>query len=217
VRRVLTGVAVLVMVTLCASAWASPSLLGPTGLLKIPTADVLGIPEFSVGVTGMAADEPGNQTIVYGTIGLLPNLELGVARYDFEHAEAETTLNGKLRLLGPLPGKVTVAVGMDDITDQLDRSPYVVVSHTLGAGVITRLGQVTSPQIHVGIGGGRLDGLFAGISTTVEGRVALMADYDGNDFNFGARVPVAPHLDGTVAALDGLQDVAVGLSLSSPW
>jgi hypothetical protein len=217
VRRVLIGVAVLVTVTLCASAWASPSLLGPTGLLKIPSADVLGMSEFAVGITGVSADAHGDQTILYGTIGLLPDLELGVTRYDIEDAKTETTLNGKLRVLGPLPGEVTLAVGMDDITDQLDRSIYVVASHTLGAGILTRFGQVTSPQVHVGIGGGRLDGLFAGISTTVERRVGLMAEYDGNDFNFGARLPVAPHLEGTIAVLDGLDDVGLGLSFSSPW
>jgi hypothetical protein len=214
---VLIGVAVLLTVTLGASAWASPSLLGPTGLLRVPNADVLGMPQFAVGVTGVAADEEGDRTILYGTVGLLPNLELGVARYDIEGAEAETTLNGKLRVLGPLPGEVTLAVGMDDITDQLERSVYVVASHTLGAGVITRLGQVTSPQVHVGVGGGRLDGLFAGLSTTVARRVALMAEYDGDDVSLGARLPVAPRLEGTVAALDGLEEVALGLSFSSPW
>jgi hypothetical protein len=216
-RRVLIGVAVLVAVTLCASAWGSPSLLGPTGLLRTPNADSLGMAQFAVGVTGISADEPGDQTLLYGTVGLLPGLELGVTRYDIEEAATETTVNAKLRVLGPLPGRVTVAVGVDDITDQLDRSAYVVASHTLGAGLLTRFGQVTSPQVHVGVGGGRFDGLFAGVSTTVGRRVGLLAEYDGEDVNIGVRLPVAPRVEGTVAALDGLEDLALGVSFSSPW
>ena len=199
------------------TGWAAPSLLGPTGLVTIPTADVLGMGQFTVGLTAVAADEGEEETILYANTGLLPRLEAGFAREEFDDAETETLLNAKLRLLGPLPGKVSLAVGMSDITDQVDRSGYVVVSHTLGAGLLTRFGQVTTPEIHVGAGAGRFDGLFGGVSTTVDRRVGLMAEYDGDDINIGARMPVAPQLEATVAALDGLGDLALGLSFSSPW
>jgi len=217
VRRALLGVVVLLLLTLCASAWASSSLLGPTGLLAIPSADVVGMARFSVGLTATSVEEGTDETILHGTVGLLPDLEVGFARYDPEQGQSETILNGKLRLLGPLPGKVSVAAGVDDLSDQLDRSVYVVASHTLGAGVVTGLGPMALPQVHVGIGGGRFDGLFAGISTTLEQRVSLLAEYDGDDLNLGARLPVAPQLEGTVAVVNGLDDIGLGLSFSSPW
>ena len=216
--RRLTVVVALALALACSGAgWAASSLLGPTGLVLIPTADVLAMTQFSVGLTQVWADADQDETLVYANVGLLPKLEVGFTHEDFQNHESETILNAKVRLLGPLPGKVTLAGGVMDLTDQVDRSLYLVASHTLGAGLLTEFGQVTTPQLHVGIGGGQLNGLFAGVSTTVNRKLALMAEYDGDDINIGARLPVAPQLDANMALLHGLDDIAVGLSFSSPW
>ena len=216
-RRFAAGIAAVLLACAASGAWAGPSLIGPSGLVTVPTAEVLGMTEWTVGGTAFLVSDGPDANVVYANVGLLPRLELGFARADVEGSEAETMLNGKVAVLGPLPGQVSVAAGVEDITDQVDRSAYVVLSHTLGAGLLMRRGKVTSPQAHVGGGGGRFDGLFAGLSVTLDGRVALMAEYDGEDVNVGARWPLVANLEATAAALDGLEDFAVGLSLTSPW
>jgi hypothetical protein len=217
VRQSAVVIATAALLALSAWAWAAPSLVGPTGLIAVPTAEALGMAEWNLGATGVQVDDGDDATILYANVGLAAGLEAGVAREKVEGAEAETLVNAKLRLVGPLPGKVSVAAGMMDVTDQVDRSGYVVLSHTLGAGLVMRRGYVTSPQVHVGVGSGRLDGLFGGLSTTVSGRIGLMAEYDGENVNFGVRLPLAPKLEATAAALDGTEEVAVGLSFASPW
>ena len=215
-RRTATAAVILALLALPAMGSAAPSLTGPTGLILIPTAGTLGMTQWNVGATGVWADGSGS-SVLYANVGLLAGLEAGFAREEMEDAEAETLLNAKLHLLSPPVGKLKLAAGMIDITDQIDRTPYIVLSHTLGAGVLTRVGPVALPQVHVGVGGGRLDGLFAGVSTTVNRRWNLMAEYDGENINVGVRTPVATNLEATVAILDGLDDVAAGLSFSSPW
>lgn len=199
------------------SASAQPSLVGPTGVIVVPSAETLGVLQWNVGATGILVEEGENESLLYANVGLTRDLEIGVARWKLQRRQAETTVNAKLRLLGPLPGEVSLAVGALDLTDQLERSGYVVLSHVVGAGILLRRGRVVSPQVHVGIGGGRFDGLFAGFSAVVDGEVEVMADWDGDQVNVGIRWPLASDLEASVAALNNLDDLAVGLSFSSPW
>jgi len=216
VRRLLLGVTVFALMVGGAAAWADPSLVGPTGLVTVPTADTLGILQWNVGGANVWAGSGPDESVVYANIGLLPRLEIGFSRIEPEDGDAETLLNAKLRILG-LPGKVTLAVGAVDLTDQIDQSAYVVLTHDLGAGIISPKGQFTKPQVHVGVGGGQFDGLFGGVSLTVSGKADVMAEYDGEDVNVGVRWPIIPKVSLTAAVLDGFDDLALGLSLKSPW
>jgi len=216
-RRLAVVFSLLVLLGLPAAVAAAPSLLGPTGLVLIPTAETLGMTGFNVGASGIRVDDGPDQSALYGNVGLQPGLEVGFIREKSEGSGAETLLNAKARLFKPPLGRISVAAGMMDITDQTDRTPYLVLSHTLGAGVLTSVGPVTLPQLHIGVGGGMIDGLFAGVSTTVNQRVGVMAEYDGDHVNLGARMPLTLKVDATVATLDGLKNLAGGLSFSSPW
>lgn len=217
-RRVNAGAVLLAVLLLTtASAWAAqPSLIGPTGLLTVPTADVLGIMDWNVGATQVWADGGADESVMFASLGLLPKLEIGVSRFEPENVEAETLINAKLHLLS-LPGQFSVAAGMIDVTDQVERSAYVVASHTLGAGVLTPHGQISEPRVHFGIGGGQFDGLLAGISATVARKADVMAEYNGEEFNVGVRWPLLPRVSVTVATLDTFDDLAAGVSLISPW
>ncbi|UCC68213.1 MAG: hypothetical protein JSV79_14080 [Armatimonadota bacterium] len=216
-RRLPIAIAVMVLIAAPVGAWAGPSLVGPSGLVTIPTAEVLGMTEWNAGISELWIEDGENVSVVYANVGLMPRMEVGASREDFEAGEAETLVNAKLGLIRNVPGEVSLAVGMVDVTDQVDRTAYAVLSHTLGAGLMMRRGKVTSPQLHVGIGGGRFDGLFGGVSATLDGRMQVMAEYDGDDVNLAAIWPVAMNLTGTVAVLNGLDDLGVGLALSSPW
>jgi len=217
VRRFCFAIGVLLLTAICSAANAAPSLLGPTGLILTPTADTLGVTEFDLGISGIRSDDNGNETVVYGNAGLLPGLEVGLSHDRFEHEGSQTLVNAKLRLFRPPLGRFTLSAGMIDITDQIDRTSYVVLSHAIGAGVITRVGPVTLPQVHIGVGNGRLDRVFGGVSTVVGRRVEVMVEYDGTHVNVGARVPLALRFAATVAGLDGFKHAAAGVSFSSPW
>jgi hypothetical protein len=208
-------VAVLLM-TVPVAAWASPSLLGPTGLLLTPSAEVLGTAQWNVGGSLLSSDSQ-DVSALYASVGVLKGMEIGLAQVSPEDGEAGTFVNAKLLLPQPIPMKLSVALGVIDLTDQIDTTPYVVVSHTIGGGLILQHGAISSPQVHVGLGSGQLDGLFGGVSARIGDRVSVMAEYDGNQINLGARLPIARNVEVTAAALDGLSDFGVGVSVGSPW
>jgi len=216
-RRLATVVAVLAVVAAGpTAAWSSSSLLGPTGLLLTPTAEVLGMSQWNAG-GALLADDAEDVTALYANVGLFKGLEVGASRVKPEGGGAETFVNAKFLLPQPIPLKLSLAVGVVDITDQVDSTPYVVFSHMIGGGLILQQGAFSSPQVHVGIGGGQLDGIFGGISAKLKDRIDVMAEYDGDDIKLGAKFPLSANVQVTAAALDGLDDFGVGVSLSSPW
>ena len=216
---------VLVVLGLCAlpmGAWGSPSLLGPTGLLLTPTADTLGMAQFNLGASWLTPDSV-DETVLFADAGVLPGLEVGMTQEKLEGVEAHTLLNAKFRVpLGiagavATPLKFSLAVGGFDLTDEDQRSTYVVASHTLGAGLLPSVGGVSPPQLSVGYGAGRFDDhVFGGISFDCS-RSKLVAEYDGANVNVGAKIPLAPKLEATVAGLDGVRNYALGMSFCSPW
>lgn len=214
--RCATVVAVLVLVVMPMMAWASPSLVGPTGLLLIPTAEVLDTARWNVGGSLVTGDG-GDVTALYANAGLFKGLEIGASRLKAEGGDAETFVNAKLRIPEPVPAKVSLAVGVIDVTDQVDSTPYLVLSHMIGGGLILQQGAFSAPQVHVGLGGGQLDGLFAGLSAKVKDKLDVMAEYDGSNINLGAKLPLGAKVEVTAAALDDLGTFGLGLSFSSPW
>ncbi len=216
-RRLLIAVAVILLIAVASGAWAQPSLIGPTGLIRAPTAATLDALRWNVGASNVWADGGPDESFVYANVGLTSRLEIGATRAELEDQEAETVLNLKLRFLGPIAGKITLAAGAIDITDQVDRSGYLVLTHELGAGLVSSGGQFSRPQIHLGAGSGRLDGLFGGLSIVVRGETDLLLEYDGQEFNLGLRHRIVPTFSAAVAALDTFDDIALGLYLTSPW
>ncbi len=216
-RRLFIAVVVIHLMAIASGAWAQPSLIGPSGLMRTPTAATLDALQFNVGISNVWADGGPDESYVCASIGLTSRLELGVTRAELEDLEAETLLNIKLRFLGPIPGKITLAAGAIDITDQLDQSGYLVLTHEVGAGAISSGEPFTHPQVHLGAGSGQLDGLFGGLSVTYAGKTDLMLEYDGREFNMGLRHVLVPRLWLSAAALDTFDDLALGLHLASPW
>ena len=186
---------VLVLLALAAlPAAASSSLLGPTGLLLIPTADALAATQWNVGGSSFSADEE-DVTAVYANMGLWKGLEVGASWFNGDDADSELLLNAKVRLPQPVPVKLSLAAGVMDITDAIDATPYLVASHMIGGGLVMRQGFCTAPQVHLGVGGGMLDGLFGGVSAVVAEKISVMAEYDGSDVNLGAKLPLAANVE----------------------
>lgn len=186
-----------------------PSFRGYTGLIIIPTADALGKGEWNAGFFfENVASETVNDIVV--NYGIAPGLEFGIDRFDIGdvgedvHVEPHdirvigdnnrhtTLLNVKYRFAPEAGNRPALAVGITDITDEIETTVYGVASKTIGCDVRVWKGEVLTPRIHVGFGGGRQDGLFAGISGYIGNRVQLMAEWDSLDVNVGARWRVTP-------------------------
>lgn len=85
-----------------------------------------------------------------------------------------------------------IAVGVADVTDDIQTTVYAVASKSLGCNLRMWKGEALTPRVHVGFGGGRLSGLFAGASAYVGNRIELMAEWDSENVNVGARWRVTP-------------------------
>ena len=212
---------VVLLVVVCgvvapAAAVAAPSLLGYTGLVLVPSADVLGMSEWNAAAFTTELTD-GEDFLAVG-IGLPAGLEVGLLRIDPEGGSAETLLHAKYRIQPLLVGGGSLAVGMFDITDEIDSNPYVVYSRSLAPDTIIGTRRLLDPKVHVGLGsGGALDGLFAGVSAVAVERITLMAEYDSDDINLGARLLIAPKLQFHAGWLGDDSDLAIGLSYNEAY
>jgi hypothetical protein len=189
-------------------AAAAPNFLGSTGLLLTPSADVVRLREWNAHVHGT------DDLTTYGAnLGLFENLEVGVTGVDPDVGSSEALINAKYRLVPESATVPAIALGAVDLADELDIDPsiYLVVSKALGAfGVETGGYQLRG---HLGIGDGIYDDIFAGVDLIINPRLLLMAEYDSNDFNFGARLGLTPEVRVDLAILDG--DFGAGISFNA--
>lgn len=181
-------------ILICAALWialtcgaaAAPSTNGSTGLIDVPTADALREGQFSIGYFHL--DE--KNVIAVGT-NLAKDLELSVAVAELAPGR-ETYVNLKYAVRQEsvfLPG---IAIGVEDIGGEEDRSAYLVASKLLPFGF----------RIHAGAGGGRYGGLFYGIEKNLtplaKGGVfpdtSLIVEHDGHAMNYALRVSLAKGL-----------------------
>lgn len=188
-----TILAAAVVLLAAAPAYAAPSINGSTGLINTPTADVLQEGQFSLGYYHLK--EGGVGTF---NLNLAKNLELGVAgfRYDSDVSKDNDTLvNFKYSLLSETVLTPGLAVGVEDIGNDVKRTHYAAASKALPFGF----------RIHAGVGDGRYDGVFAAIEKTISPigaltgnsifpATTLIAEWDGDRMNYGARMSIVPGL-----------------------
>ncbi|MBP2645314.1 MAG: protein of unknown function rane lipoprotein [Firmicutes bacterium] len=182
--------AALLLLSSCVPAVAAPSINGTTGLINNPSADVLRPGQFSVGYYNLTEGGTG----VF-SMNVAPKLELGVAGFRADHhADSTTTLNVKFGLVSETVLTPGIALGVEDVANERERSIYAAASKALPFGL----------RVHAGVGNGRYNGLFAAVEKTVNPLVfsgngmfpatTLIAEYDGKHMNFGARMSVVPGL-----------------------
>lgn len=187
-KMLLAAVCVTLMAT--ATAAAAPSINGSTGLINTPSADVLREGQFSLGYYNTNEGAVG----IFNT-NIAPKLEIGVAGFRYDNESDKNYLNAKFSLLPETVLSPGLAIGVEDVTDKTERSYFAVASKGLPLGF----------RIHAGVGNGRYDGLFAGIEKTINPvsiltgnstfpATTLIAEYDGRDMNYGARMSIIPGL-----------------------
>lgn len=188
-----------------------PSFRGYTGLLLIPTGDALMKGEWNAGVFSESVSD--TLTSYYANYGLIDNLEVGFDRFrPNEDADTDTLLNLKYEFFRTCPERFAAAAGIIDLTDDFDTSVYVVGSMSLISRPTVWYGEVLAPRLHVGFGGGKLSGIFAGFSTWFGNRVQVVAEYDSVNVNVGGRFRITPEVTLQMAGFNLAGKVNPGLS-----
>ncbi|GMB01308.1 YjbH domain-containing protein [Pelosinus sp. IPA-1] len=187
-KKVLFGISILLLTS--APVFAAPSVNGSTGLINNPSADVLREGQVSLGYYHLKDGGVG----IFNT-NIAPNLELGVAGFRYDGQQNKNLVNAKFALVPETVLSPGLAVGVEDIGNNNKRSSYAVASKALPLGF----------RIHAGVGNGRFDGVFAGIEKTINPvsiltgnnafpATTLIAEYDGKNMNYGARMSIVPGL-----------------------
>lgn len=219
IGRTALGLALLTIAgALAAPALASPNLLGATGLIRIPTADVLPPGGYNLG--GFVSEsnpfditDSAQTTLYTGNYGVQGGLELGVV--GLSNTTDIFTGNAKLMIEPEVGNRVGIAAGVLDFLDKEAITPYIVFSKTLvpGHGLPFGADEVSVVRIHVGGSSeGVLHGLFAGASVVIGKSLMAMSEWDGDDFNFGGRLFVGDNLRIHGFYLGGPKDFAGGVS-----
>lgn len=168
---------------------------GATGLLTIPTADVVGAGRLAVGYHVEAPFGYVADNYIAVTAGLTNDLELGVASHFVFGNEPLTSFNAKYRIIPESAHVPALAVGVDNLV--------TVRGATLFYLALSKAIPELTTRLHAGVGNW---GLFLGASKVLNpvsvrgGRgsafpeTTFIAEWNGGDFNLGLRMQPIPHL-----------------------
>ena len=178
----------LLLLYFCQNNWvlAQPSLNGATGLLELPTADVVKKESFGIGV--YSADDVKIRNMGYG---LAEKLEVSFAneKHDIEQINK---FNVKYVLLSETVLTPGLAVGINDLTGKSERSTFAVVSKGLPLGF----------RVHAGIGSGDFEKGFVALEKNITPLLGanvfpsttLLVEYNDDNINYGMRMSIVPDL-----------------------
>lgn len=189
-----------------------PAWYGNTGLVLTPSAY-----SSSPGCGTISyhwLDTDGDSTDLANlNVGLAAGLEIGGSWADGPSGDSELVGNAKWRL--PVEKWLTqedlpaVAIGGVDLTDELDRKLYVVLSKNMPVG----MDESRMVGVHFGYGdsdGGILNGFFGGVTFAAFRNSVINAEYDGENFNADLRWGLRDRLTVDVGVVDG--DFGIGLT-----
>lgn len=228
---VVTVLLLIVLAISVSAVYAAPSFRGYTGLIKIPTADTLNLGQWNVGImTENVSDFNAND--IFANYGIADNLEVGFNSFQRAGAHIEdgnaddendttrqTMLNAKYAFAPETEAKPGIAVGVIDITNDVDTTPYVILSKSLGNCLRLWNGEITNFRGHIGLGGGQFDGVFVGFSAFMGNRFSFQFEWDSRDPNIGARFTPIPDLRLHAALFDvgGRDDIGLGISYTKAY
>ncbi|MBN1894328.1 YjbH domain-containing protein [bacterium] len=196
---------------LCRQAGIAQSLMGTTGLVMIPTAELAGDGEVFFGVNGGNRQynvlHPGkfHHYSYFATLGYLPFLEVSLRLtrdYHFSWSFGDEGLGDRmasvrLKLMGETRYRPSIVLGVHDILSAFEKSTVVYFNalYLVGSKHIHPLGSQFRLGLHMGYGSDQMEarrheytGWFGGISIEVVSRLTLMMEHDSEKFNGGAEV-----------------------------
>lgn len=154
----------------------SGSFNGPTGLMNIPSGNVLDGNEQTISL---------HRFQIKYNYGIMSLLEIG-ARTNlervstFEELAKNFTFNAKGQLLNEQDWFVNLAVGAEN-------SNYYIA-------IDKHIRELEDLYIVAGTGNARFHYLFIGFSKYVNPVLQIMAEYDGDDYNVGTRLTLSPKI-----------------------
>ncbi len=192
-------------------ATAAQSFLGHTGLINIPTTEVMSMGEFSLGGYFLNFDRGPDTAVYAATTGVFPKLEAGISAVKPDGGDTDWRINAKYNLIPETIATPAVSAGVFGLGGNSDTTGYVVVGKALEAPGVDSLAGVGAPHVYLGLATGGMDGLFGGISATLGDKLTLMVEHDTNDFNFGARFAITNQIR-LHGAIMGGDNVGFGIS-----
>ncbi|GEM_PF-1770950 len=197
----------------------SPSIPGPTGLVKTPSAYVLDRWDYDVSV-----DVVGWQDYVKVNVGLPNRFEAGVSF--IERAQEEGSVNLKWNFVPEAEEHPAVSVGIIDLGATNGRTKYAVASKNFTSLKTFRSKYRINRmalRYHLGYKDTTADeSYFYGLEVRllfsrsnplkkVLAKTTFMEEYDGDHFNFGMRYDLAPMTKLHFGILSA-DDINVGIS-----
>lgn len=189
-----------------APAAAAPAIGGPTGLLDVPTADVLRLNEF-----GLSAHLISDVAVLGVGFAPVSDLEIGAGVVSFRGGY-DAWPHLKVRLLAESSQYPALAIGLNG------SSVYIVGSKRVAGN---------SLRAHFGVGSGAYDGPFVAIEKTLNpvsvsskgsasaGPVTtVIGEYVHRDFNIGIRFGFSGGMRIDLGFL-GLDTLAAGVSYTA--
>ena len=157
---------------------AAPCLACYSGLIIIPTADMVGPRGYDIELEldGPLAQASVDTRLLNSQFGISPRLEAGTDFDLSEDADPRILGNFKYLVASSLKSAPAIAIGMSSIGRHTRSSPYLVATHDF-----------KSLRGHLGVT--RIEGnnrWFAGMDRAVTDRLTLMADYTNGDENFSS-------------------------------
>lgn len=188
-------------------AHADAAWIGPTGLILTPTAEVA--KEGAVDLQAHMVNRATDLGLYGGTCGLGTGLEVATSIVDPNGAGNNTLLHFKYSrrfATGQLMEPISVAVGINDVTNEMaGRCYYVVVTKELQLPAEALRG-VRSATISMGLANrddnNGMDGLFASAEVGLPHRLSALLEFDTDNFNCGLRYRIGG-LGLDLAVLDG--------------
>lgn len=191
-------------VAVAPGAYADPSANGPTGLWNIPTA--LAMPQdcYNLFVNDHSAE---NELVRLGAnlgTGLETPLELGVTAVDPEVGKSQTIFNLKFEAIQETEKNPSVAVGAIDLTQEGDRTFYLVATKRLDIPQREKKPHPVFGTVGAGANDSNsvLDGIFFGVTYQVSDTSFLLLEYDAEDLNLGLRHHISPRTALDVASVN---------------
>ncbi len=197
------------------------SWFGTTGMTVIPTAHVLD--HTDVSVHGHYIDFSGTddwEGVFGANVCIYPGLEVGATVWESGltgTGSDETTLDIKYSLDTPNlldlgPDAPLIAIGARDISNEVNRGYYIVLSQDFTMDV--ERGQTVSATLGFGdsdISGSALDGFFAGIDFSPFDFARIQVEHDSDNLNAQLRYWWSEWAVTEVGFLDG--DFGAGVSI----
>jgi hypothetical protein len=200
-------IAILILVSCGVANATSISNWGPTGIMEIPTADVLG---FGIGTApniALSSYVSSGQGYTLSlirlpfTLGLGDGLEFGITDITISTDEpgipesSGAVFHGKISLIEEksiLPG---IAIGgvFDPSNILGENSFYLVISKGIG-----------NLRGHIGMGNGIYDGIFWGVEFNITKDMEVVTFYKSQDIGFGLKLDILPSVSIGMSYYGGL-------------